>query len=294
MMQMPLGFGDGGLEGMWKRAAAGAKVLARDAMKGGTQVVHKMSEVDVKGAAKRLTQKVMERAEGSGFTLVEELPEIENAMANLKQTEAAYKELLAVLREAFSAQVHVVSKQLRVANKVEVIGSDLEAMEVGRVLCSYSRNLVTCSERARDLQYIKEAADVLERAQDDYDYKSYDSPASKLVLALDTFIKEELAEAMAARTRYKDNRREVSLNIKKVQDLEAKGHADKAASVKTTIEQGKEQLQQHRDELMRLFMNVEQKKPLLQSAVQTFLQAQMQFHEDCLKSTEEALVQCKG
>ena len=55
----------------------------------------------------------MERAEGSGFTLVEELPEIENAMANLKQTEAAYKELLAVLREAFSAQVHVVSKQVR-------------------------------------------------------------------------------------------------------------------------------------------------------------------------------------
>eukprot|EP00960_Hanusia_phi_P026377 746229-Hanusia_phi.AAC.10 len=112
--------------------------------------------------------------------------------------------------------------------------------------------------------------------------------------------------------------------MKKLQDLEAKGQADRAASLKTTvrpcvgrrqsmltigqIDQGKQQLQSQRDEVMRVFMNVEQKKPLLQSAVQTFLQvrgpslfpfslflqAQLQFHEDCLKSTEEALVQCKG
>lgn len=51
----------------------------------------------------------MERAEGSQFTLVEDLPEVESAMVNLKQTEAAYRELLAVLKDAFVAQVHLCS-----------------------------------------------------------------------------------------------------------------------------------------------------------------------------------------
>ncbi len=41
--------------------------------------------------ARFVGSQVMERAEGSQFTLVEELPEVETAMVNLKQTDAAYR-----------------------------------------------------------------------------------------------------------------------------------------------------------------------------------------------------------
>ena len=58
-------------------------------------------------------------------------------MVNLKQTDTAYRELLAVLREAFVAQGRAVSRQLRVANRAEVIGRDIEGEAVSFVfLCS--------------------------------------------------------------------------------------------------------------------------------------------------------------
>jgi len=78
--------------------------------------------------------KVAERAEGGNFALVEELPEVESAMVNLKQTDQAYRELLAVLREAFVAQGRAVSRQLRVANRAEVIGRDIEGEAVSSSL----------------------------------------------------------------------------------------------------------------------------------------------------------------
>ena len=42
------------------------------------------------GVARRLTHKVMEKAD-SHYTNVEELPEVESAMLNLKQTDVAYR-----------------------------------------------------------------------------------------------------------------------------------------------------------------------------------------------------------
>ena len=73
---MPLGFGDGGFDAMLKKAAANAKVMARDVAKGGSNMMTKMSETDVKGSARRMTNKVLERAEGGNFSLVEEIPEV--------------------------------------------------------------------------------------------------------------------------------------------------------------------------------------------------------------------------
>ena len=103
-------------------------------------MVAKVAEADVKGTARRLANKVAERAEGGNFALVEELPEVEAAMVNLKQTDTAYRELLAVLREAFVAQGRAVSRQLRVANRAEVIGRDIEGEAVSLVLhCSPAR-----------------------------------------------------------------------------------------------------------------------------------------------------------
>jgi hypothetical protein len=113
-----------------EQAAAGAKVAVKDAVKGGSTMVAKVAEADVKGTARRLANKVAERAEGGNFALVEEIPEVEAAMVNLKQTDTAYRELLAVLREAFVAQGRAVARQLRVANRAEVIGRDIESEAV--------------------------------------------------------------------------------------------------------------------------------------------------------------------
>jgi hypothetical protein len=118
-----------------RQAAASAKVLAKDAVKGGSKMVQKVAAADMQGTARRLANKVAERAEGGGLALVEELPEVEAAMVNLKQTETAYRELLAVLREAFVAQGRSVTRQLRVANRAEVIGRDIEGETVRSLRC---------------------------------------------------------------------------------------------------------------------------------------------------------------
>ena len=73
---MPLGFGDGGFDVLLKKAAASAKVMARDVTKGSSNIVAKVSEADMKGVARRMTNKVLERAEGGNFALVEEIPEV--------------------------------------------------------------------------------------------------------------------------------------------------------------------------------------------------------------------------
>jgi len=285
---MPLGFGDGGFDGLLKKAAASAKVLAKDAVKGGSSLVSKVAETDVKSTARRLTNKVMEKAEGSQFTLVEELPEVESAMVNLKQTDAAYRELLAVLKESFIAQGKAVARQQRVANRAEVIGRDLEGEELGAALCSYSSHLVACAEKGQGLNGIKDAAEVEERAQDDFDYRVYDTPAARLVFALESFLRQELGQALEARTKYKDTRREVSLNTKKAQDLEAKGQADKAPALRQQIEEQTASMAADREELMRLFMAAEQQKPALQSSVHSYLQAQLQYHRECAESADKA------
>lgn len=288
--RMPL-FGDG-FDSMLKKAAASAKVLAKDAVKGGSTMMAKVAEADVKGTAKRLANKVAERAEGGNFALVEELPEVEAAMVNLKQTDTAYRELLAVLREAFVAQGRAVSRQLRVANRAEVIGRDIEGEAVGGALCAYSSHLVTCADRARELNAVKDAAEVEERAADDFETRIFDSPAARLLAALESFLSQDLAKALVARTRYKDVRREVSLNTKKVGEMEANPvptAAERLAKLKTSVEEGTAQLEEAREELMRLFMAAEQQKPALQSSVHSYLQAQLKFHEACVISSDAAL-----
>jgi len=44
-----------------------------------------------------------------------------------------------------------------------------------------------------------------------------------------------------------------------------------------------------REELMGRFMTAEQQKPALQSAVQNYLQAQMEFHKHSVGSVDKAL-----
>mmetsp|Transcript_9582 Transcript_9582/g.22716 ORF Transcript_9582/g.22716 Transcript_9582/m.22716 type:complete len:296 (-) Transcript_9582:280-1167(-) len=292
---MPLGFGDGGFDSLLKKAAASAKVMAKDAVKGGSNLVSKVAETDVKSTARRFTNKVMERAEGSQFTLVEDLPEVESAMVNLKQTEAAYRELLAVLKDAFVAQGRAVIRQQRVANRAEVIGRDLEGEEVGGALCSYSSHLVACAEKGQELNGIKDAADVEEKAQDDFDYRVYDTPAARLIGALEAFLSQDLAQAMAARTKYKDSRREVSLNTKKLHEMESKNQwPDRVAALKQQIEEQTAGMTTDREELMKLFMVAEQQKPALQSSVHTYLQAQLQYHRECAQSADKAMAALSG
>ena len=120
--------------GIGNKAAASAKVIAKDAGKGVSTIAAKVAQADVGASARRLANKVAERAEGGNFALVEELPEVESAMVNLKQTDQAYREVLAVLREAFVAQGRAVSRQLRVANRAEVIGRDIEGEAVSSSL----------------------------------------------------------------------------------------------------------------------------------------------------------------
>jgi len=247
---MPFGLGDGGIESFMKKAALNAKVLAKDAVKGGSNLVSKVTETDVKSTAKRFTNKVMERAEGANFALVEELPEVESAMVNLKQTETAYKELLAVLKDSFVSQTRSCGKQLRVANRAEVIGRDLEGETIGGALCAYSTHLVNTAERSLDLNNIRDAADVEERAQDDFEQRVYETPAAKLIASLETFILGDLTEALAARTKYKDVRREVSLNTIKAQELEAKHQQLSADALKKQVTEGTVEMEAAREELM--------------------------------------------
>ena len=163
---------------------------------------------------------------------------------------------------------------------------------MGGALCAYSSHLVTCADRARELNAVKDAADVEERAQDDFEYRVFDSPAAKLIAALESFLSEDLSQALVARTKYKDVRREVSLNTKRVQEMEANPvptAAERLQKLKTQVEEGTKLMEEAREELMRLFMAAEQQKPALQSSVQSYLQAQLQYHEACYKSTEAAL-----
>ena len=139
---------------------------------------------------------------------------------------------------------------------------------------------------------MKDAADVEERAQDDFEYRVFDSPAAKLIAALECFLAEDLSQALVARTRYKDVRREVSLNTKKVQEMEANpvpAAADRLVKLRAQVEEGSRTMGEAREELMRLFMAAEQQKPALQSSVHSYLEAQLRYHEACAKSTEAAL-----
>ena len=151
---------------------------------------------------------------------------------------------------------------------------------------------MTCADRARELNAVKDAADVEERAQDDFEYRVFDSPAAKLIAALESFLADDLSHALVARTKYKDVRREVSLNTKKVQEMEANPvptAAERLAKLKTQVEEGTRVMAEAREELMRLFMAAEQQKPALQTSVHSYLQAQLQYHEACAASTEAAL-----
>ena len=49
---------------------------------------------------------------------------------------------------------------------------------------------------ARELNAVKDAADVEERAQDDFEYRVFDSPAAKLIAALESFLAEDLSQAL--------------------------------------------------------------------------------------------------
>ena len=49
-----------------------------------------------------------------------------------------------------------------------------------------------------------------------------------------------------------------------------------------------------REELLRHFMIVEQRKPALQSVVQAYLHAQMLYHQQCLLSADNALASIAG
>jgi len=169
-----------------------------------------------------------------------------------------------------------------------------QCWQVGGALCAYSSHLVTCADRARELNAVKDAADVEERAQDDFEYRVFDSPAAKLVAALQSFLAQDLAQALIARVKYKDIRREVSLNTKKVQEMEANPvptAAERLSKLKVQVEEGGKLMVEAREELMRLFMAAEQQKPALQSSVHSYLSAQLVFHEACAKSSDAALAQ---
>jgi len=82
---------------------------------------------------------------------------------------------------------------------------------------------------------------------------------------------------------------QASIYTKKVADLEAKGLADKAEEAKRQAAEGTKQMEADRDELLRHFMTVEQRKPALQTVVQAYLQAQLQYHQQCLLSADNAI-----
>eukprot|EP00282_Hemiselmis_andersenii_P021233 CAMPEP_0172036414 /NCGR_PEP_ID=MMETSP1041-20130122/22155_1 /TAXON_ID=464988 /ORGANISM="Hemiselmis andersenii, Strain CCMP439" /LENGTH=364 /DNA_ID=CAMNT_0012693649 /DNA_START=37 /DNA_END=1126 /DNA_ORIENTATION=+ len=360
--------GGGMFDSFFKKASASVKVLAKDAVQSTATLVNKVAETDVQGVARRLQHKVMEKADAN-YANVEELPEVESAMLNLKQTDQAYRELHAVLLETFVAQCKAANRQLRAANRAQVIGLDLETEAVGSAMGSFGNHLTVSAERSQELHSVKEGAEVEERARDDFGSRVYDTPAAKLVSSLASFIQTELAQALVARTKYKDSRREAgillsvvctvqimamcsvhclkdmegmkqrrdeeegeaidrplreedwqerqaeierkaqrklelhkqalsatakqaaqaSIYTKKVADLEAKGLADKAEEAKRQAAEGTKQMEADRDELLRHFMTVEQRKPALQTVVQAYLQAQLQYHQQCLLSADNAI-----
>ena len=284
------------MDSFFKRAAAGVKVLAKDAVKSGSTLVTKVMETDVKDAATRLTHKMMEKVEGSKFKLVETVPSVENAILSIKQTDQVYRELLVVLKEAFVSQTRAAGKQLKAANRADVIGRDIEdgrhgaGMDaVGRALCSYSSHLALSGEKSQQLTNIKDAAEVEERAADDFETRVYETPAAKLIAAIEGFLNKELAAALKARADYKDARREVSLTAKRAEDLQSKGQVDRVEALKQTISEGMKALEAKRDELMRAFMVAEQRKPTLQTSLHTYLQAQLAYHRQCAESSQTAL-----
>jgi hypothetical protein len=271
-------------------------VLAKDAVKSGSSIVSKVMETDLQEAASRLTNKVMEKVEGSNFKLVETLPAVENAILSIKQTDAVYRELVVTLKESFASQTRAATRQLKAANRADVIGRDVEdgrhgaGMDlVGRALCGYSSHLVLAAEKSQELTKIKDAAEVEERAQDDFDSKVYDTPAAKLLAAIEGFLDKELAQAVKARSDYKDLRREVSLNAKRAEDLEIKGPSERLEAQKQLVADGMKQLEARREELMRTFMTAEQRKPTLQMSLHSYLQAQIEYHQQCAISAEKAL-----
>ena len=272
------------------------QVLAKDAVKGGSTLVSKVLETDVKETASRLTNKVMEKVEGSNFKLIETLPAVENAILSIKQTNLVYRELVISLKESFASQTRAATRQLKAANRADVIGRDIEdgrhgsGMDsVGRVLSGYSSHLVLAAEKSQELTNIKDAADVEERAQDDFNSRIYETPAAKLIAAIEGFLDKELAQAVRARSDYKDLRREVSLNAKKVEDIEGKGTSDRLESLKQVVADGMKMLEEKREELMRTFMVAEQRKPTLQMSLHSYLQAQVEYHQQCAISAEKIL-----
>uniref|UniRef100_A0A7S0W645 BAR domain-containing protein n=1 Tax=Hemiselmis tepida TaxID=464990 RepID=A0A7S0W645_9CRYP len=280
--------GGGMFDSFFKKATASVKVMAKDAVQSTASLVHKVAETDVQGVARRLQHKVMEKADAN-YANVEELPEVESAMLNLKQTDQAYRELHAVLLETFVAQSKAASRQLRAANRAQVIGLDLETEAVGSAMGTFGNHLTVSAERSQELHSVREGADVEERARDDFGERVYDTPAAKLVGALEAFVHGELAQALAARTKYKDSRREASIYTKKVADLESKGLADRAEEARRQAAEGARQMEGDREELLRQFMAVEQRKPALQTVVQAYLQAQLQYHQQCLLSADNAI-----
>ena len=272
------------------------QVLAKDAVKGGSTLVSKVLETDVKETASRLTNKVMEKVEGSNFKLIETLPAVENAILSIKQTNLVYRELVISLKESFASQTRAATRQLKAANRADVIGRDIEdgrhgsGMDsVGRVLSGYSSHLVLAAEKSQELTNIKDAADVEERAQDDFNSRIYETPAAKLIAAIEGFLDKELAQAVRARSDYKDLRREVSLNAKKVEDIEGKGTSDRLEPLKQVVADGMKMLEEKREELMRTFMVAEQRKPTLQMSLHSYLQAQVEYHQQCAISAEKIL-----
>ena len=256
----------------------------------------KVLETDVKEAATRLTNKVMEKVEGSNFKLIETLPAVENAILTIKQTDSVYRELLASLKESFVAQTRAASRQLKAANRADVIGRDIEdgrhgegTDAVGRALCEYSSHLVLAAEKSQELTNIRDAAEVEERAQDDFDTRVYETPAARLIAAIEGFLAQELAQAVKARSDYKDLRRELSLAAKRADDLEGKAPADRAEAARQAVADGMKQLEGRREELMRAFMAAEQRKPALQTSLHQFLQAELAFHRQAAESATRAL-----
>jgi len=65
--------------------------------------------------------------------------------------------------------------------------------------------------------------------------------------------------------------------------------ADKAEEAKKQAEEGTKVMEEAREELLRQFMVVEQRKPALQTVLQSYLQAQLQYHQQCLLSCDNAL-----
>jgi len=55
------------------------------------------------------------------------------------------------------------------------------------------------------------------------------------------------------------------------------------------VTEGTVEMEAAREELMGRFMTAEQQKPALQSAVQNYLQAQMEFHKHSVGSVDKAL-----